>query len=533
MNPLKALCLITVFLATSLILGCNSESPSNSDDTTEPPESSGAYVYPDSASYVSGPNVELAWHAHPEYHDDLYNYLIFCTVNEEHSDPIVAHDTTHQLVDLAVDDSVSWLVLAQSNSGDQDWGPRWHFFVTDLAPDPPVYISPDSGAYVAGTEVEITWHTVPGWSAQDVDYLLLLGRNEGGWQWDAGDDTTYLFTSLEHNDSITWQVLVAHDGGPSVPGPEWYFIVDDSEPMPTSPSPSNGDYPVSVATDLSWAYTGATGSVTHCDVYLGNNPDPQLVGDDQSGTIYDPPSNLDYTTIYYWKIVAFTSPTDSAVGPVWSFTTESVLTTDPYVRFEFTSDHFDSFYSWDEIKFWFDESYAPDGPVNALYADSVTVNGNPAMENTYTGVYSYWEESSLPWLDNGASYDFVVHGNAHVPDLTLETTFLECSPLITYPTTADTMHSTGFTATWNGVCDGNIQLKFIIAGNDTIDPGIDVPNTGSYEFSEGILDSLEGYTGVITLAIIFEDSYNIMKPGYSGASEVYMRSTHTVTTIID
>ena len=87
---------------------------------------------------------------------------------------------------------------------------------------------------------------------------------------------------------------------------------------PSNPDPTDGATGVDINKDLSW--TGGPGSTITYDVYFGTATDPPLVVPGQSGTTYDP-GTMNYETTYYWKIVAWDSQGNSAVGPIWHFTT--------------------------------------------------------------------------------------------------------------------------------------------------------------------------------------------------------------------
>ncbi|MBU4444183.1 MAG: fibrobacter succinogenes major paralogous domain-containing protein [Candidatus Marinimicrobia bacterium] len=62
------------------------------------------------------------------------------------------------------------------------------------------------------------------------------------------------------------------------------------------------------------------------DIYFGDSSNPSLRESDYTGTTYDP-GELNYSTTYYWKIVAKDDHGLETEGPVWSFETESGLET--------------------------------------------------------------------------------------------------------------------------------------------------------------------------------------------------------------
>lgn len=90
---------------------------------------------------------------------------------------------------------------------------------------------------------------------------------------------------------------------------------------PSNPSPFNGATGVgggfSTDVGLSWA---ASADATYYDVYFGTTNPPPLVSIQQGTTVWAYPSNLAYSTTYYWKIRAYNFDAE-AFGPVWSFAT--------------------------------------------------------------------------------------------------------------------------------------------------------------------------------------------------------------------
>ncbi len=93
---------------------------------------------------------------------------------------------------------------------------------------------------------------------------------------------------------------------------------------PTNPYPENNSFNVDVETNLSWTGGDPDGDNLTYDVYFEANdstPD-DLVSENQNVTTYDP-GTMQYSTRYYWKIVAWDNHGASTEGPVWDFTTRS------------------------------------------------------------------------------------------------------------------------------------------------------------------------------------------------------------------
>ena len=110
-----------------------------------------------------------------------------------------------------------------------------------------------------------------------------------------------------------------------------FTIINNAPYQPSNPSPENGEIDVNIETDLSW--TGGDpdpGDTVTYDVYLdATSPPTTKVSNNQTGTIYDPPSELNYDETYYWIIVAWDTHGASTNGDEWHFTTESTPNNPP------------------------------------------------------------------------------------------------------------------------------------------------------------------------------------------------------------
>jgi hypothetical protein len=98
--------------------------------------------------------------------------------------------------------------------------------------------------------------------------------------------------------------------------------------MPSSPSPANQATGVSVDADLNWSGGAPDADDTvNYTVYFGTNSTPpfrETIGPyvaNQTSITYDP-GTMNYSTKYYWKIVATDNHGASTAGPVWDFTTQ-------------------------------------------------------------------------------------------------------------------------------------------------------------------------------------------------------------------
>jgi hypothetical protein len=110
---------------------------------------------------------------------------------------------------------------------------------------------------------------------------------------------------------------------------------DDCEVMQPShdPSPPDSATGVGVDTPLTWDFElpvycdAPLGINPFFNVYFGTTPDPPLVASMLEAQSFDP-GPLQAQTMYHWKVLAFNG-LGSAMGPLWTFTTEAPVANKP------------------------------------------------------------------------------------------------------------------------------------------------------------------------------------------------------------
>ena len=88
---------------------------------------------------------------------------------------------------------------------------------------------------------------------------------------------------------------------------------------PSNPTPEDGANDQDINVDISWTCSDPENDPLTYDVYFGINNPPDLVSSNQSAATYDP-SQLDYGTTYFWKIIA-QDYTQMIESNIWSFST--------------------------------------------------------------------------------------------------------------------------------------------------------------------------------------------------------------------
>jgi PKD repeat protein len=165
-------------------------------------------------------------------------------------------------------------------------------------------------------------------------------------------------------------------------------IIQNSPPYkPSNPSPTDGATDVDINADLSWSGGDLNGDLVTYAVYFGTDPTPTTLVSDQTGTTYNP-GTLDYSTHYYWKIIAEDEHGATNEGDVWDFTTEEEPNDPPTASFTYSPPNPTDL---DTIQFT-DTSTDSDGSIESWYwefgDENTSTEQNPAYQyaddETYT-----------------------------------------------------------------------------------------------------------------------------------------------------
>jgi len=127
-----------------------------------------------------------------------------------------------------------------------------------------------------------------------------------------------------------WKIIAWDNHSASTVGPQWEFTTKPNAPpnTPSNPFPANGSTNISASADLNWTGGDPDNDTVTYDVFFGTTSPPKKVAANHTGTMYDPGS-MNYSTLYYWKIIAWDHQNTSTVGPQWKFTTGKKPNTSP------------------------------------------------------------------------------------------------------------------------------------------------------------------------------------------------------------
>ena len=231
---------------------------------------------------------------------------------------------------LAYATTYYWRIVAKDANGSAS-ASVWSFTTEDAPcvapPTSAIISSPANGASNVSISANLSWtggnSQCAGLTATYDVYFgtanpPALDHNNGSTKnWDPG--------ALQYGTTYYWRI-VAKDANGSASASVWSFTTEDAPCVapPTSAtvsSPANGATGVSINAVLSWTAGNSqcAGLTATYDVYFGTTNTPALDHNNGSTKNWDP-GTLEYSTTYYWKIVA-KDANGSAPATVWSFTT--------------------------------------------------------------------------------------------------------------------------------------------------------------------------------------------------------------------
>jgi len=229
-----------------------------------------------------------------------------------------------------------WKIVAKDGKGGEVPSSVWNFTTIpepNTAPTKPRNPVPANGS----TDIDIKSPTLS-WLCNDPDgdtltYDIYFGTDPNpAIKVNNQEGTTYNPGALSYNTTYYWKVVARDRKGGITEGDVWSFktgVEPNAAPaIPSNPTPANGLTNVEITPTLSWQCSDPDGDGLTYDVYFGTNPEPDSVKVGQTNSSYNP-GILNYSTRYYWKIVAKDGKGGETSSPVWSFVTMAKPNTPP------------------------------------------------------------------------------------------------------------------------------------------------------------------------------------------------------------
>ena len=232
-------------------------------------------------------------------------------------------DFTYALGTLEYGTDYYWKIVAHDDYGHITEGPVWEFStIPNFPPSVPSDPIPPDGSI----DLPISGITL-GWTCTDPEdepliYDIYFGTDPDPPFYDTVTTNSYLLPVLDYDTTYYWKIIAQDTYGHSTEGPIWQFSIVPNYPptAPDGPDPADGATNIDVFINLSWISTDPEGEDITYDIYFGKISPPPLLASGHPESTYDP-GKLNYTSQYYWQVVAWDTYGNSNTSDEWEFTT--------------------------------------------------------------------------------------------------------------------------------------------------------------------------------------------------------------------
>jgi len=227
---------------------------------------------------------------------------------------------------LSVNATYYWKVVANSCGGSTN-GSIWKFTTGGCAaPGTPGSPSPANSSTGVSVDANLDW----GNSSDATYYQVYFGTNASLLTLNGSPNASSLtLSTLSINTTYYWKVIAKNGCGGSTNGSIWNFTTGCVIPAkPQTPSPINGSTNISTNIMLDWADCTDT---TSYDVYFNTSSTPSYYASTNNSSYQL--SQLNYSTKFYWKVVARNSCGLNNSSDIWNLTTVGAPAPTPTISF--------------------------------------------------------------------------------------------------------------------------------------------------------------------------------------------------------
>ena len=235
--------------------------------------------------------------------------------------------TTYTVKNLNYGTIYNWQIIAIDPYGNVATGTVWTFTTFDQPPNAPQLFSPANfSTNISANNLQFSW-TCSDPDGNPLTYDLYVGTSTNVPLYKSGITNNYYTTNLNWNTTYYWKVVAVDPFGKTATSAVWNFTTANPPIQPptppANPSPSSGAVAVSLTPTLSWTCSDPQNYPLTYDLYFGTTQTPQLLASNLSATSYTVSTQLNYSTKYYWYVIAKDNKGNSTTGPTWNFTTVS------------------------------------------------------------------------------------------------------------------------------------------------------------------------------------------------------------------
>ena len=324
-------------------------------------------------------NVTLSWDCTDPDGDSL-NYTVYFGTDINPPSVVSGLNTTQYNVGFQQYYTVYyWRVVAFDYYGYNTTGPLWSF-TTKNNSAPYAASNPIPSNNSTDVSIDLTVF----WSGGDPDndsvtYNLYFGINATPpLTVEHLNATNFTLARLNFSSTYFWRIDTIDEYGLHTTGAVWTFTTrPNAAPYaPTDPIPPNGSTNIYIDAIFSWQHAGDPDNDTVTfDVYFGIDPNPPKVASNISILSYNP-GDMNITTEYYWRIVAWDNHSNNVSSPIWSFITSVYKNSPP------------------------DQPSIPDGPLTGKRGRSYSFTSTTNDSNGEPMYYKWsWDDGTeTPWL---------------------------------------------------------------------------------------------------------------------------------------
>lgn len=245
------------------------------------------------------------------------------------SPPVVATGRTSQAYTpgpLAYTTTYYWRIVAHEVGGPPISTAIWSFTTKaqNEPPGPVTIVSPPDGSTGRSLTTDLEWQcTDP--EGQTLNYDVYFGTSSNSPKIVSNRGPTfYTVSGLQPLTVYYWRVVARDPGGLETSSSTWTFTTRLNQPpaAPSNPAPADNSTNHGSDVTLQWQCSDPEGQTITYDVYLGASNPPALLSSNFAQTRFNPVPR-EYSTTYWWRIVARDASGAETSGPIWTFTTRA------------------------------------------------------------------------------------------------------------------------------------------------------------------------------------------------------------------
>jgi len=280
--------------------------------------------------------IAISWDCSDPDGDALTYDVYFDTTENPQRIYTGLNTNSYEPVNMSYRQTYYWKIIAKDDQGDSTESPVWSFTTVLLGNQPPLAPSnpgPADGSVIEELDIDLEWNCID-LDGDTLVYDVYFGTSEDSALVDSLDPSVLLSSEqvedsydldvLEYNQPYYWKIVAKDGHEHSTAGQVWGFIINRPPMAPSEPTPIDGASDQMIYLNLNWVCSDPDGDTLTYDVYLGTEVDALSITGNIDTCTFEP-EDLEYSSTFYWKIVAKDDYGHSTESEVWSFETTGNL----------------------------------------------------------------------------------------------------------------------------------------------------------------------------------------------------------------